>query len=544
MRGQGLLPGPPPHLVEAAEFLDVLGALQVRDMPGQPPAREVLAPWAAEFAYYFGGTLDPATGRRTVREFFLLVPKKNWKSGLIGLIGLTTLIRNWRHSAELLILAPTKEAADNSFRVARDAVVLSGPLSRLIRVRDHMRTLIHRETAAELRVLAADSATVVGRKASLVICDELHLIGGQSGGESMLQEATGGLSSRPEGAVIYISTMPDKSPAGVFRHKLYYARKVRDGSTVDPAYLPVIYEPTQEMVDTGGYLEPEAWPLLNPGWGRSVDPGLYAAQLAQAREAGGDTWVAWQAKYLNLEPGRVAAVGSDWALARHWHGAEDPTLSLDTLISRSSCVVAAADGGGLDDLYALTVAGLDREAGHWLAVTHMWACESLLRRHSGIASRLRDADRDGHLTIYPETDPDCPSRESAAWVRRVEPLLPRASPAVGEDMAPRFVELLIEGGLRADRIVRVPQGYSLSDALADAELACAGGRLRHAPCPLLAWMVGNVRLKYDSGGRRMMTRETEITKIDGCSSLVSAIELVRRVQHMGGAAPQYRTLYL
>src|SRR5690606_12666094 len=120
-------------------------------------------------------------------------------------------------------------------------------------------------------VVAADSNTVGGKKSVGTLVDELWLFGKQANAENMLREAIGGLASRPEGFVIYLTTQSDDPPAGVFKQKLQYARDVRDGKIHDPRFVPVIFEHPPEMVASGEHLKAENLAMVNPNLGYSVD---------------------------------------------------------------------------------------------------------------------------------------------------------------------------------------------------------------------------------------------------------------------------------
>lgn len=107
----------------------------------------------------------------------LLIAKKNSKSTTAAGIGITFLLRNWRHSAEALILAPTIEVAGNSSSRPGNMIKASEELGEYLHVQDHIRTITHKHTGATLKVVAADNETVSGKKASLVIIDEFWLFG-------------------------------------------------------------------------------------------------------------------------------------------------------------------------------------------------------------------------------------------------------------------------------------------------------------------------------------------------------------------------------
>ena len=182
---------------EAEAALEILRDLRIVDAPGSPRMGEACKPWVFDFARAVFGSCDPETGRRLIRYFLLLVSKKNSNNTLAAAIMLTSLIRNWRTSAEFLILAPTIEIAQNSFGPARDMIRFDDELGDLLKVQENFRTITHRNTNATLKIVAADNETVSGKKAVGVLVDELWLFGKRANAENMLREAMGGLASRP-----------------------------------------------------------------------------------------------------------------------------------------------------------------------------------------------------------------------------------------------------------------------------------------------------------------------------------------------------------
>ena len=147
-----------------------------------------------------------------------------------------------------------------------------------------------------------DSNSAAGKKATVILVDEVWLFGKKSGAESMFREAKGGLASRPEGCVIYLSTMSDDVPCGVFKNLLGYARDVRDGIIEDKEFLPMLYEFPEEVIESGGHLDPKNFYITNPNLGASVSPTYLEAELRKASQSQ-TTLADFLAKHLNVEIG-------------------------------------------------------------------------------------------------------------------------------------------------------------------------------------------------------------------------------------------------
>ncbi|HQR77149.1 MAG TPA: terminase large subunit, partial [Burkholderiaceae bacterium] len=495
--GQSIIP-PPIFPGPAEQALAVFRALRIVDAPGSPTFGECCAPWVFDLVASIFGAYEEESGRRLITEWFVLIPKKNSKSTIAAGIMMTALILNWRASAEFSIIAPTVEIANNSFAPARDMCSerTDEELAALIHAQTHVKTLTHRVSGANCKVLAADSNTVGGKKGVGTLIDELWLFGKMPNAENMLREATGGLASRPEGFTVYLTTQSDDPPAGVFAQKLKYARDVRDGKVDDKRFVPIIYEFPEAMVTAGEHRKPENFALVNPNLGYSVDREFLDREFKKAENDGEESMRGFLAKHLNVEIG-LALRSDRWAGADFWESQGSKSLTLDSLLERSEVVVVGIDGGGLDDLLGLAIIGRERETGRWLLWTHAWAHRIVLDRRKDIASRLRDFERDGDLTIVSDPGQDVEQIADLICGVRDRGLLPERN-AIGVDAAGigGIVDALTtkERDIKVDRIVAISQGWRLNGAIKTVERKVAGRELLHGGSALMAWCAGNARI--------------------------------------------------
>lgn len=501
--------------------------LRIVDAPGSPKMGNACGPWIFDLAAAIFGSYDQISGRRLITEFFVMLPKKNFKSGLAASIMLTSLVRNWRQSAEFSILAPTVEVAGNSFGPARDMVQYAeedgdNELADLIHVQTHIKTLTHREKNATLKVIAADANTAAGKKSVGTLIEELWLFGKQSNAKEMLREALGGLASRPEGFVIYLTTQSDDPPAGVFKEKLQYARDVRDGVVHDPQFLPIIYEHPPEMIKRKEHLLLENLAMVNPNMGYSVGQAFLEREFRKAQVEGEASLRGFLAKHGNVEIG-LALRSDRWAGADFWEEAVEP-CTFEDLMERSEVIDLGVDGGGLDDLLGAYALGRDKESGKKLGWGKAWAHPSVLERRKEIAPALQDFARDGHLTLVERVGDDVEELADIAEQIFEAGLLDK----IGCDPVGlgAILDKLEERGIPNDKIVGVSQGWKLGGAIKTAERWLADGSFAPAAQPMMAWCVGNARVEPRANSILITKQASGSAKIDPLMAMFNAVTLM------------------
>lgn len=512
---------------EADMALRVFKELIVVDVNGKPTIGEITAQWVFDFVASIFGAYDYQSNQRLITEFFLLISKKNTKSTMAAGIMLTAIILNSREAAEFIIIAPTKKVADNSFTPLKNMIRADPELNALFSVSEHTRTITHRSTKAVLMVIAAETGSSAGAKGAFILVDELWVFGERANAESMLEEATGGMASFPEGFLIYLSTQSDKPPAGIFKKKLDYARKVRDGEIINPSFLPVLYEFPQEMIDDESYLNPDFFYVTNPNLGRSTHIRFLTNKYEQAQDNGDESVQIFLAKYLNVEIG-LNKRADRWAGADFWQlSAYKDKLFIESILDLSELCTAGFDGGGLDDLFGMAVIGRDKnDRSIWYCWNRAWAHPIVLQRRKDIAPTLQDFRDQGDLVIVENIGDDV--RQAAQICKRIYDAgkFPEKA-AIGLDKLgmPSLQDGLLEQ-IPFELLIGVPQGYQLSGYVQTTERKVAEGKFLHAGQPMMNWCVGNAKGVYQGNAMTIRKQESGKAKIDPLIAMFNGVALM------------------
>jgi phage terminase large subunit-like protein len=524
--GRSLIPDLPLDETQADLGLKFFDVLQLPDVPGLPFMRDAAGQWFRDLVRVAFGSWDPVKRQRYIRDIFAMLPKGQSKTTYSAGLLLTGMLMNSRPRAEALFVAPTQAIANTAFDKCVGMVEANPQLKQRFRVRDHIKTIEDLDNRSELRVKTFDLNILSGTILILALVDELHLLGKNPHATKVLRQVRGGLEKTPEGLLVITTTQSDDVPAGAFKDELLIARKIRDGhfrgQSIRPM-LPIIYEFPREIAhDQDRWQDPSNWGMVMPNLGRSVHLESLRADWETERTKGDHAIRVWASQHLNIEIG-VGLKSDGWPGAEFWAGAVDETLDLDSLIERSEVVVVGVDGGGLDDLFGLSLIGRERETKNWLCWSHAWCHRGVLNRRRSIASRLEDFAAAGELTIVDDRLDDV-----SAIVEIVERV--KSAGILGcvaldiEGPYGEFVDALagIDVTEASEQVVGIGQGYRLMGAMKSVERKLANGTFIHARSGLMDWCVGNVKIESTATAIRATKQNAGDAKIDPVCALWDA----------------------
>ena len=502
----------------SAEYMKCFKALKYVDIAKMPTDGEVSAQWVFDFADVIFGSLDPETMERRIKEFFLLIPKKNGKSTLAAAIMLTMLVKNWRTNAEFIIVSPTLNVSNNSFRPLVGMIEKDDRLKKLLNVSTHTKTITHRGTGATLRVLSARQDNITGSKATGILVDELWLFDRRKDSDFLFRELKGGLATRKDGFIIYLTTQADNPPVGVFKDILTKARMVHDGTLKDDTFYPVLYEYSQEEIDNKLYEDYSTWGRINPNLGLSVDFEFLKNAYETAKYAGESSYRNFLAKHLNIEPS-IALRSNQWIGAEYIEQCE-AEFSLSDLIENSDTIYVGIDGGGLFDFLGLAVLGAGRDGLRlW---TTAWVVDSSAWQ-SYKNPELQGFVDAGELIVVDESPED--ARQLADIISEIfdsEKLHmigidPAGIGAIAEELSKIGVN-------ESNYLIGVRQGWTLGGAIKNFERLLSSKNIQVAKSGLFRYMVCNAVVSQRSNSI-LITKEKSYTKIDALMASLNAVEL-------------------
>lgn len=534
--GRSLVPDLPLYRPVAAKALAIFKRLRVPDMIGKPTFGESAEPWVFDFVAAVFGCYDPATRKRMIRDFFLLIPKKNTKTTIAAGIMVTALIMNERPDAELLLIAPTQEIAKTAYSQAKGMIRADAEIDAdhperaggFLKIRDHLKKIEHLVSGAELKILSADTDVVTGTRATFVLVDETHVLGAKPKAAEIFTELRGGLAARPDGFFLQITTQSKEEPRGQFRAELNKARAVRDGR-LDLPMLAVLYELPEKMARDEAWRDEATWGLVNPNLERSVSIDYLRGEWLTAQERGREAEALFASQHLNVEIG-LGLHSERWIGADYWPACADRSLDgLAALIERSEVVVAGVDMGGLDDLSAIGFLGREKDTRDWLHWTRAWVVPDALDRRKEIAAALGDLAEAGDLVIEPDTVAHTAQMAALIGEVRDAGLLPAAG-GIGVD--PWGVQTLLDEldalGFAEDAVFGVGQGFKLSGRILTLERRLMDGRMKHGDQAIMRWSLANAKTEMRGNNVLITKARAGQTKIDPLIALFNAVALMDR----------------
>jgi phage terminase large subunit-like protein len=462
-----------------------------------------LRSWQREIVVAIYGT----SGRRTVRQALVTIPRKNGKTQLAAALALAHLCGPEAEArGQVYSAASDRDQAAIIFREMTAMILANEALADRIIVREHNKTLTDTETGSVYQALSSDARKAHGLSPSFVVCDELA----QWHGRELYDNLVTGTGARAEPLVVVISTKA-ADPNHVMSELVAYGERVRDGLVDDPSFLAVIYAAGE---DADPWNE-ATWFACNPALGdfRSLEEMRTAAAQAQrlpAREP------AFRLLYLN----QPVDAASRFLNGPDWRACKD---EVDMAALAGARCFLGLDLSSTTDLTAL--AAFFPDTGE--ALVWCWTP----------AEALEEAERRDHVPYrlwarqgLLETTPGRAIDKSFVVHRLGEIVAGFKVVGCAYDRwkIDEVKRLLADEDIRLE-MVEWGQGYrDMSPALDALETLVLQGRLRHPGNPVLDWCVANAVAITDPAANRKLAKDRSNGRIDGLVALAMAVGLSTR----------------
>lgn len=445
-------------------------------------------------------------GKRQYRTCLLMLPRKNGKSELAAALAIYFLLFDGEVGGEVYSAAADKDQAALVFNVAAQMIRNDSELEAQCEIVDSQKRIVHRKSGSFYRAISAEAYSKHGFNASVVIYDELHA----APDRRLWDVLSTSQGARAQPLMMAITT------AGYDRRSILWelyahAKKVSERPSLDPTFLPILFEAPIDAEWTNEKI----WKAANPALGdfRSLEEMRVMATRAKEIPAQENTF---RRLYLN----QWTEQADRWLSMPSWDACE--VHEINDLRGRR-CFLAL-DLSSTKDLTVLAGVFPDDD-GFDVRVQFFVPKASILERARRDRVPYDQWEREGKLIATPGNvvDYEAVRRTIQEWSERYDIREIAYDPWNATDLVTRLTE---QDGFTC---VPIRQGFaSLSAPTKALETAVLSKTLRHDGHPVLRWNIGNVSVESDAAGNLKPSKKVSTERIDGVVALIMAIDRMER----------------
>jgi len=382
-------------------------------------------------------------------------------------------------------------------------------LSRVIKVKESIKRLEHRESGSFYQVLSADSNTKHGFNIHGVIFDELHAQPNRRLYD-VITEASGDARDQP----LYFTLTTagnDMNSIGYVVHE--HAKDIISGDRRDPSFYPVIYGATDE----DDWTDPAVWRKANPSVDITVPMSRIEAMFESAR---GDA--AKENNFRQLRLNQWVSSATRWMPMFAWNACD---FLVDRKMLAGRACYAGLDLASTQDTTALVLVFPPHESekeGKFHVLPFFWLPEARLAPNIERDNiRYDDWVRDGILELTPGDVTDYAFVRKRILDLRKEFNLREV--AVDPYNARHLLQELQGDGVN---VLEFRQGaLSLSPPMKELMRFVFMEKLAHGGNPMMDWQMDNLAVVTDANENiRPVKGKKRNGRIDGVVSLVMGLD--------------------
>jgi phage terminase large subunit-like protein len=502
---------------QARRTIDLINRLTHTKGPfaGQPFD---LRPWQRRIVQQLFTTRPD--GLRQYRTCLLMLPRKNGKTELAAALAIYFLLFDGEHGGEVYSAAADRDQASLVFNAAAAMIRQAPELLAVVEIIDSQKRIVHRASGSFYRAISAEAYSKHGFNASVVIYDELHA----APNRDLWDVLSTSQGARAQPLLMAITT------AGYDRHSILWelyahGKKVQERPTLDPTFLPILYEAPADA----DWTAPATWRGANPALGDFRSLEEMATMCARAREI-----PAQENNFRRLYLNQWTEQAARWIQMPAWDACQTPKRGPQALLGRR-CYVGM-DLSTTTDLTAL-VAVFPDELGFDVLARFFVPEERIRERSRRDHVPYDEWARQGVLTSTPGAvvDYDVLRQVLRQWAAEFSLQMVAFDPWNATDLVTRLQQ---QDGLK---VSSMRQGFaSLSAPTKSLEQAILSRRLRHDGHPVLRWNISNVAVETDSAGNLRPNKNISTERIDGVVALIMAVDVMNRLAT--ASTPSYQML--